>query len=186
MLTRFGVAVVVVLVLRAAPSPGACPGSCAIPGGGARRTDCLVEFDGVDPVRPRGATVRCTDGDPFCDTDGVVNGSCRFRLTACLNNADAQLPKCRADTIASFTVRRGGKTPAVLATALGSLEAAVSARGLPSGTSACAAPVSVHVPLRGKRRYRAATAIVRTIARTSSGRRDVDRLRFACRSSKTL
>jgi hypothetical protein len=172
------------LLVAAGQSRAGCPGTCAIPGGGPRRTDCLVEFDGVTPTRPRAAKIRCTDGDASCDADGVANGSCHFRLTACLNNQDPRLPKCTPGGVASFSAHRSGRL-AGLDAAL-RLEVAVTRSGLPSAASLCTAPVSVYVPLRGKRRYRAATTTLRTLARTTEGRRDVDKLRFTCRPSKTL
>src|SRR4029079_12476159 len=101
--------------ILAGPALAACPGECPIPGGGSRRTDCLVEFDGVEPARSGGTAVRCTDGDPACDTDGVANGTCRFRGAACVHNADPRLPKCTPSDLASFTVRGGRRSPAALA-----------------------------------------------------------------------
>ena len=69
-----------VLLALALPAAAACPGDCPVQGGGGARTDCYVEFDGLAPNEPaaKPKRVRCTDGDPACDTDGVVNGACRF------------------------------------------------------------------------------------------------------------
>jgi len=88
----------VVLLLATALSGvsfGACPDACPVTAGGSGKTDCLAEFDGVPSAR-----VRCTDGDPACDSDGVVNGACRFAVTTCLNVTDARLPRCQPGTVA--------------------------------------------------------------------------------------
>ena len=55
-----------------------------VAGGGPPATDCYIELDGVDSTTNR---VECTDCDPGCDRDGVTqpNGSCTFRVAACLN-----------------------------------------------------------------------------------------------------
>ncbi|MBI3770956.1 MAG: hypothetical protein HY271_21000 [Deltaproteobacteria bacterium] len=56
-------------------------------GGGGKRTDCLAALD--TPISysvPRPRDIRCTDGDPSCDADGVVNGVCEFPLALCANN----------------------------------------------------------------------------------------------------
>ncbi len=48
-------------------------------GGGSSKTDCLLVFDAPvndPPTKPK--KVRCTDGDPACDADGLVNGVCTF------------------------------------------------------------------------------------------------------------
>jgi hypothetical protein len=56
-------------------------------GGGSSRVDCLLAFDAAvnSPVKkPR--NVRCADGDPACDLDGVVNGVCNFQVGVCANS----------------------------------------------------------------------------------------------------
>ncbi len=58
-----------------------------IGGGGSASTDCLVALsvDANYPVSdPR--QVRCIDGDPACDNDGVVNGVCDLRVSLCANS----------------------------------------------------------------------------------------------------
>ncbi len=74
-----------------------------IGGGGSKTTDCLLALS-VDanhpPTRPR--QVRCTDGDPACDDDGVVNGVCALRVAACANSTHD--PACTIAGLASVTV----------------------------------------------------------------------------------
>src|SRR4051812_8454895 len=49
------------------------------------RAAVSLDFDGAGapPADPKKAA--CTDGDPLCDADGAVNGSCTFRFGACVN-----------------------------------------------------------------------------------------------------
>jgi hypothetical protein len=168
------IAVVAVVLASAVAARAACPESCAIPGGGGKATDCLVEFDGVPS-----ATVRCTDGDPSCDTDGSVNGACRFAITTCLDVADARLPRCRAGEVASLRVRNGRAGTRGFDPALAALEARVAAT-LPAGNAACLSPSPVYVALRGKKRFRPTTLRLRTSARATDGRRDGDTLALTC------
>src|SRR5262245_46160503 len=85
----------------AVPAGAACPGSGCLPGGGPAKTDCVVELDGVGTSK----RIRCEDGDPACDTDGVANGSCRLVVRACFNVSDPALPRCTPTDVASFTVK---------------------------------------------------------------------------------
>lgn len=74
-----------------------------IGGGGGRSRDCLMAFDGDfnDPAaRPR--KYRCTDGDPACDADGLVNGKCQFQISACANSTYE--PSCTLAGVQSVVV----------------------------------------------------------------------------------
>ena len=75
-----------------------------IPGKGSSVTDCIIEWAIINPNNtpyldskglPNSKQV-CTDGDPSCDADGIVNDECHFRLAVCLNNSDPRLPECGA------------------------------------------------------------------------------------------
>src|SRR3989442_1569019 len=70
-------------------------------------TECLMEFTGVPDADKDGGTVTCTDCDAGCDLDGVAtaNGSCTFKIAACLNQA--RLPTCPKGTIAKSKVKPG-------------------------------------------------------------------------------
>ncbi|MBI3785863.1 MAG: hypothetical protein HY270_20920 [Deltaproteobacteria bacterium] len=70
------------------------PGICV--GGTSQAKACQVEWL-ADPNLTLaaqglpGRAIRCGDGQPFCDADGVANGECTFRLAVCLNNQDPRL-----------------------------------------------------------------------------------------------
>ena len=58
-----------------------------VPGGGSRRTDCMMQMSAEGVGFPTGKTpkgVSCADGD-VCDLDGQRNGVCVFRERLCLN-----------------------------------------------------------------------------------------------------
>jgi hypothetical protein len=170
----------VALVLAAlALAHADCATTCDVPGGGSARTDCLVEFGGVPGTR-----VRCIDGDPTCDSDGAVNGACRFAVTACLGLADADLPKCTAGEVASFRVRNGWPGSKKFIQELATLESSV-ASALPA-TSTCRPGVPVYVALRGKKRFKPGTLHLRTQALATDGRKDVDGIALTCVPSPIL
>jgi len=60
----------------------ACPARAVVLGGGFADTDCTIAFGGVDADAGMSGVV-CVDGDPTCDADGVVNGSCAFAPALC-------------------------------------------------------------------------------------------------------
>jgi cysteine-rich repeat protein len=81
-----------------------CDAACAfellVAGGGAAATDCIAEWAVINPAgtpapgTPPDETQRCTDGDPRCDADDVVNGECRMRVAVCFDVPDAGLAGC--------------------------------------------------------------------------------------------
>lgn len=82
----------------------AAPASAlVVGGGGSASTDCLLAFS-VDanfpPTTPK--QVRCVDGDPTCDDDGVVNGVCDLRISLCANSTFN--PSCTINGLASVTI----------------------------------------------------------------------------------
>lgn len=167
----------------AATALAACPdGGCPAPGGGPAVSDCLVEYDGVAPAD---GVVRCTDGDPSCDTDGVPNGGCRFTVRACLNVADPRLPRCTAPSVASYRLRNGRPGRRRFDPALASLETAVRDL-LPATASTCTDAVPLFVPLRGTRSFRPTHLRLRSQARGARGPRDTDRVRLTCVPSPTF
>ncbi|HEV7734021.1 MAG TPA: hypothetical protein VGR62_17755 [Candidatus Binatia bacterium] len=102
-------ATVLLLALAAAPrmADAACPGRCPIPGGGAARTDCFFEFDGIVPNMPaaKPTYLQCTDGDPTCDVDATVDGACNFMVSVCLNNFDGRFPTCQPRKVYAFDIK---------------------------------------------------------------------------------
>jgi hypothetical protein len=80
----------VVAVLAATAGVGlAAPQVSAtiVGGGGSSKTDCLMVFDAaVNTPLSKPRNIRCNDGDPSCDLDGVVNGQCNFQVGVCANS----------------------------------------------------------------------------------------------------
>jgi hypothetical protein len=68
------------VTLRAAAS------ALIIGGGGSAATDCLAVFQVADGVALKGNKISCVDGDPSCDADGAVNGSCQIPVAVCANS----------------------------------------------------------------------------------------------------
>ncbi len=96
-------------------TPTTPPVTLLVPGGGGSSSDCVMEWAirsaPLDP--PPLTTVRCTDGDPACDTDGLVNDVCVFAVGICLGGTDPQLPSCPAAAgITSFTLQGPQTDPA--------------------------------------------------------------------------
>jgi hypothetical protein len=63
-------------------------------GGGSSKYDCLLVLDTPvnNPVdNPK--RIRCTDGDPACDADATVNGTCVFPTAVCANSS-FNIAKC--------------------------------------------------------------------------------------------
>lgn len=68
-------------------------------GGGARATDCLLEWNFIPPEIVRsGARIlaRCIDNDPQCDFD-TTEGQCTFGLSMCFNMRDPLMRACAVD-----------------------------------------------------------------------------------------
>ena len=95
------------------PAAAQCPPSCPLPGGGAPQTDCYAEFAAAhvrlnyppfDPSQPQPRLeLHCFDGEPGCDLDGQVDGTCTFDLDICLHNADPALSGCTPATVTTVT-----------------------------------------------------------------------------------
>ncbi len=72
-------------------------------GGGSQKRDCLVTFDAaVNHPAAKPKHVRCTDGDPACDSDGVVNGLCTFEVRICANSTFN--PECTINGVDSIVI----------------------------------------------------------------------------------
>jgi hypothetical protein len=57
-------------------------------GGGSSRVDCLTAFAAaVNTPLTKPRNLRCADGDPACDLDGIVNGVCNFQVAVCANSS---------------------------------------------------------------------------------------------------
>jgi hypothetical protein len=118
-----------------------------IPGGGNRRTDCIMQMSAEGVGFPAGKTskgVSCADGDA-CDLDGQRNGVCLFRVSLCLNEATRA---CRPRTVRKARIRTKKKSPVDDT----DLQAALAAIPLPTGETVCSPAVLVPVPLKGPNR----------------------------------
>jgi polyvinyl alcohol dehydrogenase (cytochrome) len=178
-------AVLIVSLVVPLAARGVCPPSCANPGGGAVPTDCQAEFaapglrlnfPASDPSRPRRPMeVRCFDGDPSCDVDGVANGACEFDIDVCLRNPDPALPSCTPADVTAVTVRPASD-PQVAA-----LQSALNAL-LPATTNVCTTGQTLTVPLKGPDsvgHFQRARKRVRLHAATATGT-DADFVRLTC------
>jgi hypothetical protein len=182
----------------------ASPGHCVPGAGGRADAECHTEFR-VDPVPPLdgrdrrlGSRVECTDGAP-CDFDGMADRSCRFRVALCFNNRDPRLA-CLPSVLETFRLRapQGSSPRPHEAQAATTLLAAVTdaAPATPegrrggqmrlepplAGLDVCTRPVTLAVPLVGRR------SLLRIVTRTAGAadgetRRpleDDDRLSLVC------
>jgi hypothetical protein len=146
-----------------APAPGRC-----LSGGGSKTTDCLVEFNTSGPIvmNRRGTSVvdilRCTDGDPACDRDGLADGRCTFGIVVCVGNRDPRFSRCTPsgmqgievvspNAVSPSAMDRGNAV--ALERQLGALgleirrgASVIAAAGGPLGTNLCSALVDVATP----------------------------------------
>lgn len=83
-LTRRVLRAVLVLGIVAGSSSGA--NATVVGGGGPRSQDCLAVFDTPAALTSTMRSIRCVDGDPACDGDGIVNGECKFPVAVCANS----------------------------------------------------------------------------------------------------
>jgi cysteine-rich repeat protein len=82
-----------------------CRFELLIPGGATGTGDCLAEWAVINPLNEPpfdddglpNTHQTCTDGDPSCDADGLVNDECRFRVALCFDVPDPNLPDCAVD-----------------------------------------------------------------------------------------
>jgi cysteine-rich repeat protein len=180
----------------------AAPGRC-IAGGGAKRTDCLLEVNGNGPVRPnrRRTNVKrmlsCRDGDPACDRDGAPDGICTMALSLCFANADPRLPRCTPEPVAGFEVlrpradrggtlfgRRSAEALEGMAASIG-LEVRrgdrlIASAVAPVGRDTCSALIEVSTPAPAVGGGKALRQRLVLRARGTTGRRDTDRVTLAC------
>jgi hypothetical protein len=140
-------------------------------GGGPAVTDCMVvtEVAGV-PAPPPARRARCTDGDPACDADGRVDGSCRLHIRLCMMSVGSS--RCHADVVTDAAV--GPAMPA-----LAPLAAALAAVAVPvTVPETCTAAVGIDVATRARRPGR---VVLHARAGMASGHADRDRLPLVCR-----
>ena len=158
---------------------GAVCAHAVVPGGGKAATDCAVVWDGVTATSGA-TTVACEDGDPACDVDGTINGSCTLGVNVCvLAEGIAGCTASGVDTleVASVLLSAGDlvQTPLVLP-------------ATPASTAACGTGAVVRLPLRGKSRPKPSRRfVVKARATTTVDGKtkvDKDRLVLRCLPSK--
>ena len=162
-----------------------CP-DCPVKGGGDVTTDCHAELasDAVrlnspfyNPASPKPAKeIRCFDGDPGCDLDGVANNSCTFDVDLCMRNLDPSLPTCTPANVTAVAISGNTNSFPGLAT----LQTALNAL-LPAAASICTTGQSVVVPLKGpssKGEYKAAKFSLKLTA--TAGTEDEDSFKMVC------
>jgi len=162
------VAALLCALALARTAPGACPGGDCFGGGGPAATDCFVEFDGV--VSPN---TSCTDGNPSCDMDGVVNGVCVFPISTCINVAGDS--SCAPVGLTTAPVVRPAKSS--IASALGQELAALDP------AQATCTPRGIAVPLAASLTGVKQGVAQLAITASAGGKRDRDKLRLTCRPS---
>ncbi len=173
-----------------------CSGDCInerVPGGGSKRSDCLIGWVVDNPVNApyrdkRGALNReqvCVDNDPLCDHDGGVVGSCTFRVGACANHSGGA--DCAAGAPATWELRNPSRRKASRSPGLAAFRSQLVASAKPlltSGTpEVCSELFELPVELRGvSGSYREGrlSLSMRSIEAGEGGRRDSDRLKLVC------
>jgi hypothetical protein len=147
--------------------------SALIPGGQARRTDCLAEWRvttrSVPASQGRGV-LDCQDGDPSCDADGREDGSCSFNVSVCILERDPSRPECTAPgALTGFRRLSTGLEPP---------------RSL-SGPG-CGRATPFRATLRtGRKGHRPSSRLRLRMTAESQGIRDVDRLAIRCLPAPT-
>lgn len=176
-----GLAVLIVLCVSVSPSRAGCPGQCAVPGGGAAATDCILELNGlVLDADGKGKNVTCTDGDPACDADQTSDGTCRLRVALCLNNTDSRLPECEASDVASVSVRNASSGTSRYDAGLEALQSDAEAI-TPTDQARCTELETVSVAVRTTpSRIKPGRRKIAVRAVTGSGRVDSDKVRVTC------
>lgn len=136
-----------ILVLATVPAV-----AVEVGGGGSSRKDCLVTLQAAANT-PAGNPrhVRCIDGDPACDSDGTVDGVCRFLVSVCANSTTLD-SGCTLNGVQSITVQHAEDNGDPRFDAdFQALQARITNEiDPPSETSdVCTAPTVVTVPIKG-------------------------------------
>jgi len=151
-----------------------------IPGGGSKRTDCLLEtsVDMATPTLKGDGTPSnkqsCVDNDPTCDFDPAA-GSCEFHAWLCLGGSDARL-SCAADSVAGIELRKpSDKDQGDLAALRQAVLQRLGAFSLPLPPGErCTTHIDIDVPA-GRKDGKLSLRV-----RNPLGDRDSDNLKFKC------
>jgi hypothetical protein len=151
------------LALAVGRAAAQCPPSCA-GGGGPAATDCFLAYGGAT-----GPAITCTDGDPSCDVDGAIDGTCTFRVTACTNVA---VGSCAATPLDA--------APTAVAKGTGA-EAFIAALGqLAPTTQTCTDSGLVKLTIAPSPAKLKPAKVTVKVTAVASGKKDKDKLRFVC------
>jgi len=146
--THAGIALAICSATSLAAPPA---GALEVGGGGSRRRDCLATFDAaVNLPAGKPKHVRCVDGDPACDSDGVVNGLCSFEVSVCANSTFE--PECTLNGVQSITIENAiDNGDPKFDPAFQAVQAAVDGEIQPPTSDAdlCTTPTVILVPIKG-------------------------------------
>lgn len=164
-----------------------------IPGGGSPKTDCIVEW-GVVNATPqrldgkghRSAKQTCRDGDPSCDQDGAVDGSCTFRINVCVRVFDTvPCSPESVDTIHATTeIQKPSATEAAISPAAAAIRAQLGAiQPLVVGPThdTCSAAIDMVVPLKvSTGGFKKARRVLKTRVDFAPAKADTDTITLLC------
>ena len=131
-------------LLAVAVAPTGATAATVVPGGGNKRTDCLLQMSAEAVGYPAGKTpkgVTCADGDS-CDFDRQRNGVCVFQVSFCLNEPTRS---CQPRSVSRLTLKLKKKSPVDITP----LQAALAAIPLPTSATVCSPAALVSVPVVG-------------------------------------
>ena len=163
-------------------------GAGDIGGGGPRAKDCVTAFRTLAAPVAGGSSLRCRDGDPSCDEDGIVNGECSLSVGVCANRTSD--PVCTSPGVDSIMVAHATDNgDPLFDPAFQALQTRIDGLDLPSfSPDDCTTPTRFVVKLQGPfagNRCRGARKVVRLESRSvpmlgSEQLFDRDTLRIAC------
>jgi hypothetical protein len=177
-LGRFVPAIGITMALAVASTliPSAAQAFIAGDGKGKPDRDCYIGLEGyspedLSPISKNGKKqgIACTDCDPECDLDGVptADGSCTFRIGACINNTG--VAGCDPSTRTPKNASAKAKSKA------GKIDFGTS---FPSDlSSACSSFVDFPVPVKGKKKNKPGKGKVTLVAKKKT---DKDKFTFVC------
>ncbi len=137
--------------------------------GGRGAHECALVTDVGGATRTGAAVATCTDGDPACDADGRVDGTCTIAVRLCF---DAVVGGCTPELVVHAAL-------VAPAPALAAVAGAVAAMTMPVGLSETCTDVAP-IPLATGTRRRA-RVVLRSEVAMASGHTDRDRVVLACR-----
>lgn len=133
-----------------------------VAGGGASKSDCYQEFDGVTLDANSTNKVTCVDGDPSCDTDGKCDGTCTFKIRSCLAQKD--ISGCTPGTIKKARASSGIVAPPT-----------------PTSSAVCGAFATVSVKTRKKGKKPGKKVISGQASSDQKPRVDKDKFTIICK-----